>query len=217
MAGSSSCRPTSRASLRWARVTTISADISNRETGKNPPDGSLATFSTTLGLFDDPAAGSSVVTGSIVNGVVKRELFGGVDAGTANVAVSFQNATGRINVNVTPGVFLFLEAIEPNHGSESGGYNVTVFGQGIGQFVRVSVDGTFAEVVSSGSNAVTFVMPPSGADIPEEQERAVDVTVENCEAAVGESGDTAGSNCVSDTLIGAFRYIGDPEPDDNGD
>ena len=190
----------------------FTATIVNRDSGAAPPDGATAVVTTSMGLIGDPdpAVGLPAAALPVFGGGVTFEVFSGEDEGTATVEVTFQNATGRRNVQITEELFLFLESIIPNSGDKGGGYTVRITGQGFDEPMRVEFGGIVALVTEVRPNQIRVRVPsvPVDRDIFDGEFSVVDVTV----TIFGADGEGGAQGGASDTLPSAFTYIGSGDP-----
>lgn len=187
--------------------------IANRETGAPPPDRSTAIVSTSMGLIDDPDEGLDVVAFEVFGGALGFELFSDDEEGTATVEVSFQNSRARRNINVVKEIFLFLESVSPTASGKQGGITATIEGQGFAEPLRVEFGGILAEVLSVSATRVRVVVPAYLGDLFEGEFDVVDVDV----SLFGPDGSGGNAQTASDSLPGAFTYIGSGEPESPGE
>jgi hypothetical protein len=197
--------------IRLGESSSVRATIVNRDSGEAPPDGSSAIFTTDLGVLLQPDSALQAAVVPTRNGRAEVDLFPGAEEGTADIVVSFGNATAREQVKILDSVFLFIESVSPSSGSELGGYSATIHGTGFSSPLRVTFSGalTATEVRSVSSNRIVVtVSPHEGEGSLESGEISVsDVTVSLCS-----SGTDGQADCgTSDTLEGGFTYIADED------
>jgi hypothetical protein len=190
---------------------TITADPSDQAVGSTSPstitvratreDGAVfsgtLTVTTDLGGFGS-VGGPSTTQVQLVNGVGQAFYFPGSTAGVATLRVTALSSTSILaTTRITIGqVVFFLSSVSPASGSAAGGEVVTINGGGFDGPVRVTFNGTPAEVLSVSPGAITVRTPPfagdpgaTGAPV------TVSVTINLNEA-----------NAATDTLPSAFIY-----------
>lgn len=190
----------------------ITADPTDQAVGSTSPstitvratrqDGALfngtLTVTTDLGGFGS-VGGPSTTQVTLVNGVGQAFFFPGNVAGVATLRVTQSTsasilATTRINIGQ---VTFFLSSVSPGSGSAAGGDVVTILGGGFDGPVRVTFNGTPADVLSVSPGSITVRTPAffGGDPGPTGQPVAVAVTINLNEA-----------NTATDTLANAFVY-----------
>lgn len=179
---------------------TITVDV-RRSDGTIPADQTPVTVTTSLGEFGSLGGGQTTTTLQLVNGRAQTILFPGATIGQATVRAEVAGSSGFTNVQIGQGATFFIAAITPSVGSPQGGEDVTIQGGGFVSPVRVTFNGTAAQVLSVSSDRIRVRTPSAVAagipNIPVGETRPVNVVVT---IRVNETGQT------QDTLPNGFVY-----------
>lgn len=179
---------------------TITVDV-RRSDGTVPPDQTPVTLTTTLGELGSLGGGQTTATLQLVNGRAQTILFPGTTIGQAIVRAEAAGTSGFTTVQIGQGATFFIASINPSVGSPQGGEEVTIQGGGFQSPVRVTFNGTAAQVLSVSSDRIRVRTPSAVAagipTIPVGETRPVSVTVT---IKVNEAGQT------QDTLPNGFIY-----------
>ena len=179
---------------------TITVDV-RRSDGTIPPDQTPVTLTTTLGEFGSVGGGITTTTVQLVNGRGQTVLFPGITIGQATVRAEVNGSSGFTTVQIGQGATFFLASITPSVGSPQGGEEVTIQGGGFVSPVRVTFNGTAAQVLSVSSDRIRVRTPSAVAagipTIPVGETRPVNVAVT---IRVNETGQ------LQDTLPNGFVY-----------
>ena len=179
---------------------TITVDV-RRSDGTVPPDQTPVTLTTTLGELGSLGGGQTTATLQLVNGRAQTVLFPGNSIGQATVRAEVNGFSGFTNVQIGQGATFFVASINPSVGSPQGGEEVVIQGGGFQSPVRVTFNGTAAQVLSVSSDRIRVRTPSAVAagipSIPVGETRPVSVSVT---IRVNESGQ------AQDTLPNGFVY-----------
>jgi hypothetical protein len=186
---------------------TVKVDVESRTDGSNPPNGTTLTLSTSLGDFEAPGSDIKSVGVSLYKGEASALLFAGDIAAGGTVTARLGGSEKRDTFQVLgEAEDMFISAVSPNSGTESGGTRVTIHGVGFEEPLRVFIHNALATVtaVSSTSiSAITPALPPGtlttvecGTGGKQYIPLPVDVEVEN-------------ANGSTDTLVGGYSYTPD--------
>ncbi len=140
---------------------TIRVKVRRVDNGQPPANGTTVGLSTTLGDLQTPGSGIQNILLSLLNGDAQILLYPGRNLGGALIRAQLQNSFGQINLPIGEVATFFLSFVTPNTGAQQGGEVVEVTGGGIEEPVRVTFDGTPAEVLSVTSDRIRVRTPPS--------------------------------------------------------
>lgn len=182
---------------------TVTVQVS-RSDGQAIPPGTQATLTTTIGSFSF-IGGAATINVDLVNGRAQTVLFGtgtvGVAIVRAQVTLSGQTFSGNANVDFRAPATFFVSSLSPNFGTPNGGEQVTIFGGGFAEPIRVLFGGLPATVTSSTGNQIRVVTPQ--IQLGAGETRAVDVQVT---INLNETGQ------LTDTLPQSFTYASGSGP-----
>ncbi len=177
---------------------TIKVSVRRTDNGQPPANGTTVGLTTTLGDMQTPGSGIQSLLLSLLNGDAQVLLYPGSVQGGAVIRAQLQNSIGQFNLAIGEVATFFLSFVTPNTGSQQGGEVVEVTGGGIEEPVRVTFDGTPAQILSVNSDRIRVMTPPSSAQVPTGTTRPV-----NVQATVRlNSADQA-----SDALANGFIYL----------
>ena len=182
--------------------TSITVQVRRQDNGAAPPDLTGVTLTTNLGEFGQSGSGQRTVQLQLVNGQAQAVLYPGTSAGTATVRATVDNTNnaGAVNVQIGQADTFFVGAVAPSVGNPQGGEEVTITGGGFDGPVRVTFNGTSAQVLSVSPTRIRVRTPSAIAagvnvGVGQAQPVPVGVTINVNEA-----------NSQSDTLANGFVY-----------
>ncbi|HEX5718675.1 MAG TPA: IPT/TIG domain-containing protein [Thermoanaerobaculia bacterium] len=159
---------------------TITIDVRRTDTGQPPPDLTPVTVTTNIGSFGAFGSGSREITLQLVNGRAQTVLFADASVGTATVRAVVGPSAGAANVAIGQAGTFFLSSVTPSVGSPQGGEEVSILGGGFDDPVRVTFNGTPAQVRSVTPTRIRVLVPPAvaaGVDVGVGQSVPVNVSV----------------------------------------
>jgi PKD repeat protein len=125
---------------------------------------------------------------------------------TASNSESSDTFSQTITVAADPPEGLFITAIKPNSGPDTGGTAVTISGTGFVKPLRVSFGGVLATVTSSTQRSIKVVTPPAselGTEVCDDDDDG-DVGVKDADTAVDVQVELSAG--PSQTVSGGFTY-----------
>ena len=144
---------------------TIRVQVRRVDNGQAPANGTTVGLSTTLGDLQTPGSGIQSTLLSLLNGNAQILLYPGGNLGGALIRAQLQNSVGQFNLPIGEVATFFLSFVTPNTGAQQGGEVVEVTGGGIEEPVRVTFDGTPAEILSVNSDRIRVRTPPSTTQV----------------------------------------------------
>jgi PKD repeat protein len=125
---------------------------------------------------------------------------------TASNSESSDTFSQTITVGADPPEGLFITAIKPNSGPDTGGTAVTISGAGFVKPLRVSFGGVLATVTSSSRSSIKVVTPPAAELDTEVCDDDDDDTIGEKDAATAVDVRVELSAGPSQTVSGGFTY-----------
>jgi hypothetical protein len=143
---------------------TITVDVRRTDTGQPPPDLTPVTVTTNIGSFGAFGSGSREVTLQLINGRAQTVLFAdAAEVGTATVRAVVGPSAGAANVSIGQAGTFFISSVTPAIGSPQGGEEISILGGGFDEPVRVTFNGTAAQVRSVSPTRIRVLVPPAAA------------------------------------------------------
>ncbi|HVR98903.1 MAG TPA: IPT/TIG domain-containing protein [Thermoanaerobaculia bacterium] len=179
---------------------TVTVDVRRADNGLPPADSTPVTLTTTLGDFGSVGSGQQSIQVQLVNGRAQAALFPGAAVGRATVQATFNGASGAANVDIVQQATFHVASITPNVGAPAGGETVNIEGGGFDGPVRVTFNGTPAQVLQVTPTRIRVRTPSAtAAGVSVGSGQSVPVTV-------GVTVNVNEVNEATDTLSNGFIY-----------
>ncbi len=177
---------------------TVNVRVVRTDNGQPPPNGTTVVVSASAGALGSETGATSVVVAT-TNGRASVAYFAPttLTSGSVVIQARLESSIGQATLAIAEPATFFINALEPNTGNPSGGDQVSILGGGFETPVRVTFDGTPAQVLSVTPTRIRVITPPSASAVPVGSTSAVDVGV------VVNLNET---NQASDTLPRGFIY-----------
>ncbi len=172
---------------------TVAVEVRRADNGQPPADSTPVTLTTTLGEFGFVGSGQQSIQVQLVNGRAQAALFPGSAVGRATVQATFSGASGAANVDIVQQPTFHVSSVSPNVGSAGGGEQVTIEGGGFDGPVRVTFNGTAAQVLQVTPTRIRVRTPSAtaaGVSVGSGQSVPVSIAVTVNLNEVGEATDT---------------------------
>jgi hypothetical protein len=179
---------------------TVTVEVRRTDNGLPPADGTAVTLTTTLGEFGAVGSGQQSIQVQLVNGRAQAALFPGAAIGRATVQATFSGTTGAANVDIIQQPTFHVSSVTPNVGSAGGGETINIEGGGFDGPVRVTFNGTAAQVLQVTPTRIRVRTPSAtaaGVNVGSGQSVPVSVAVT---VNLNEAGE------ATDTLPNGFIY-----------
>ncbi len=157
---------------------TVGVRVVRADNGQPPPTGTTVVLSASAGAFGAQDGPTSVAL-ETSGGRATASYFPPATQGTGSVVIQarLENSIGQAVLAIAEPATFFINALEPNTGNPSGGDQVSILGGGFETPVRVTFDGTPAQVLSVAPNRIRVITPPSATSVPVGSTSTVDVAV----------------------------------------
>lgn len=172
---------------------TVAVEVRRADNGQPPADSTPVTLTTTLGEFGAVGSGQQSVQVQLVNGRAQAALFPGSAVGRATVQATFSGASGAANVDIVQQPTFHISSVTPNVGASGGGEQVTIEGGGFDGPVRVTFNGTAAQILQVTPTRIRVRTPSAtaaGVSVGSGQSVPVSIAVTVNLNEVGEATDT---------------------------
>ena len=194
---------------------TVNVSVESRIDGSKPANGTTLTLSTSLGDFGAKDSGVKSIGVELFKGQASALLFPGSVAASGTVTARLEGSQKRDDFQVVAegSGTMFIAALRPNKGTESGGTRVVIEGVGFMEPLRVTFAGAYATVNSVSDTEIQVVTPPappgfltpSSCDGGGQQylPKAADVVIEVPGSSGGDEGSVGGGGA---SMPGGFTY-----------
>jgi hypothetical protein len=182
-------------------TSTVTFTVRRQSDNSLAPSGLILVATASNGTLSAPLCTGSTLQYCIpLNNGQAITTFTPTSEGTATITASVDGAaSAQATVNVVEqdgSASFLLSHITPSVVDPAGGQTVTIFGSNILSPVRVLIDGTQAQVLSSNSSSITVRVPPANGSVPVGTTRPVTVQVTSGVGTEFESTDTLSNGII---------------------